>query len=104
MATKSTTANAEERIRHATTPAQAEALLFTLRKGDRVRFDGDEWKVTDTAENDRGTPFVTFTAKTGYHPGSTTLKPGSGVTGAVTKHGRGMPSGYPGIELLERAD
>ena len=80
----------------ATTPEDAETLLESLEVGDRVRFDDDEWKVTKTNGH-----FVTFKARTGYHPGTTTLKPSSGYqNSAVVTHSRGMGSHYGRIEVV----
>lgn len=103
MASNTTTSTQSAPVQKATTPEAAETLLKTLSEGDRVRFNDDEWKVTDVRKNARGTPFVGFKAQTGYHPGTKTLKPGSSLFGAVTVHGRGMPTGYGSIEVINFA-
>lgn len=84
----------------ATTEDDAHDLLGALDEGDRVRFDGDRWKVTATTESDSGTPFVTFLAETGYHPGKTTLSP-TGFQGVVAQKSRGIGARYGRIERLE---
>lgn len=84
----------------AETSDEAKNLLASLASGDEVRFGDDKWRVIDVRENDRGTPFVEFKALTGYHPGTTTLKPSSGFRNScVVSHGRGMGSHYSSLEL-----
>lgn len=85
----------------AQTPEEASDLLRSLREGDRVRFDGDDWEVIDEASEDFLA--VEFSSRSGYHPGTTTLKPSSGYQNScVVTHSRGMGSHYPSVEVVAR--
>lgn len=85
----------------AQTPEEAADLLRSLREGDRVQFGGDEWKVISEAEEDFNA--VEFRSLSGYHPGTTTLKPSSGYqSSAVVTHSRGMGSHYGSLTVTAR--
>ena len=90
------------RPRVATDDDEAEDLLASLDEGDRIEVGGDEWKVIDTSENSRGTPFVECRSLTGYHPGTTTFKPSARST--VSTHGRGVGTAYNRVEVLGDED
>ena len=93
---------------------EARELLASLSEGDRVVFNDDVWTVTearvaeDTVFNTNGdndpTPYVTFRALTGYHPGTTTLYPSSFRNACVTAQSRGVGPHYSSITLVTEGD
>ncbi|AGM11202.1 hypothetical protein M197_gp37 [Haloarcula hispanica tailed virus 2] len=94
-------ANNSQTQTEAQTPEEAADLLRSLREGDQVQFSGDTWKVISEAEDDFTA--VEFRSLTGYHPGTTTLKPSSGFRGsAVVTHSAGMGSHYGSITVTAR--
>lgn len=87
----------------AETPEEVEAILRAVESGDRLRFGGDEYRVTSTKVAN-GTPFVDTKKVSGYSMGTRTVKPGASERKPLVGHGRGMVPRYTGLELVERAD